>query len=165
MITTSSIGPFTYNPLQKELFRKQNLWKEWRCQYPDLFDMDDERLAETQAGRGYHFYEWLAAINIFHATGWLSLVEKYQFKNHKTKRHVLQQLDALGLIERVLRVRSRAKAQLPDLLVYNPDYSDWFLCEVKGESDKLRGVQHRYFTRLEQELHKPVIVVRFHRDG
>jgi hypothetical protein len=57
MSTSGQIVLCAYNPEHRERFRTKLLWKEWRHLYPDLFDEDDERIAETQARRGYHFYE------------------------------------------------------------------------------------------------------------
>jgi hypothetical protein len=51
--------------------------------------------------------------------------------------------------------------QCPDLLVYTPDRSEWFFCEVKGPQDKLRGKQIDFFQELERVSGKRIKVVNF----
>jgi hypothetical protein len=76
----------------------QSRWKQgkvapaWKRQYPQLFDDDDLRLAKSQGHMGYHFYEWLAAIILHHATGYHALVAKYQFGKHVRKEAILEKL-------------------------------------------------------------------------
>ena len=53
------------------------------------------------------------------------------------------------------------KVQAPDLLVYAPDYSDWFFCEVKGGSDHLRQAQKDHFIVLSELSGKPIYLVKF----
>jgi hypothetical protein len=57
---------------------------------PGSFDDDDLRLANSQPG--VHFYEWLGAIVLHHTTGYLSLVEKYEFARHPRKQDIVSQL-------------------------------------------------------------------------
>ena len=51
--------------------------------------------------------------------------------------------------------------QCPDLLVYHPDLSDWFFCEVKGPRDSLRPEQIELFREMEHTTGKDVYVVNF----
>jgi hypothetical protein len=44
----------------------------------------------------------------------------------------------------------------PDLLVYKPDLSDFYFCEVKGPRDRVRSVQAGFFRKLEERLGRPV---------
>ena len=84
------------------------------------------------APRGYHFIEWLAAIVLHHSTGYLALVSKYEFPRHRQKQRVVEQL-LPPAVRGALRDRlEHGRAQPPDLLMYAPDLSDWFFCEVKG---------------------------------
>ncbi len=43
-------------------------------------------IAENQPD--YHFWEWLAAIVLYHATGYRALVEKYAYANHPRKQEM-----------------------------------------------------------------------------
>ena len=51
--------------------------------------------------------------------------------------------------------------QAPDLLMYAPDYSDWFFCEVKGPTDRLRSEQREYFEAIAELCGKKIGVLRF----
>jgi len=62
------------------------------AQFPDLFDEDDVRLAESQGRYGWHFVEWLAAIPLFHRTGYLSLISKYQFATHRRTHEIAKKV-------------------------------------------------------------------------
>lgn len=155
---------FSYSEDQRQQFRANELWREWAGKYPDIFDKDDLRLAKSQASRGYHFYEWLAAILIYQASGHLSLVEKYGFSNHRRKREILNILISPSLMTKITykpRSHQPKRVQNPDLLVYAPDLSDWYFCEVKGKNDRLRPEQEEYFTDLQSATGRPVYIAVF----
>lgn len=153
-------GCFEYSETQRELFKAGILWKRWIRDYPDLFDKDDERLVESQAAYNYHFYEWLAAVLLYNLTGYLSLVEKYQFQNHLVKRNKLEKLLPGELLKTVYDSKRRG-AQFPDILAYRDDYSDWFFCEVKGPNDFIRKGQVDLFGQIERLTRKEVRIIRF----
>ena len=56
--------------------------------------------------------------------------------------------------------RWKKKTQAPDLLVYKPDFSDWFFCEVKGGKDRLREEQESRFEILSALSKKPVYMIK-----
>jgi hypothetical protein len=89
-------------------------------------------------------------------------VEKYQFKKHKEKQCILQELDLVDTIDRIAGIRTGNLTQLPDLLIYKPDYSDWGLVEVKGEGDRLQKYQKEKFVRIERATGKAVNILRFY---
>jgi len=139
------------------------LWREWAERYPQLFDADDCRIAKTQAQHGYHFFEWLAAIRVYENTGHLSLIEKYEFKTHPRKQRIVKCLLPDRVLE-VLKHRNRqSRVQCPDLLVYAADLSDWYFCEVKGDSDFLHKAQLKFFEKLARASGKPVALLKFVR--
>ena len=154
-----NFGTFTYHHAQRDRFKSGGLWKTWAQCYPQIFDEDDLRIVPNQAPAGYHFYEWLSAVLLYESFGYLSLVEKYCFKNHAHKREILLKLMPLDLSEKMSKIPG--SAQTPDLLVYALDYSDWFFCEVKGPRDRLRTVQEQYFAELESTFGKPVRLIKF----
>lgn len=153
------IGNFEVNPKQRELFISGNLMQVWKDLYPDLFDEDDLRIAKNQ--RSYHFYEWLSAILLYESTGFLSLVEKYQFSNHVRLQTILRQIVTSDVFDLLINSYRLYKVQCPDLLVYSPDLSDYFFCEVKGPSDRVRQVQVDFFTRLQDVSKKRVCYMQF----
>jgi hypothetical protein len=161
MTTLKIIGDFEVNPKQRARFIAGELWKEWREKYPDLFDSDDERIAASQACHGFHFYEWLAAILIYHSTGYLALIEQYQFKIHKRKQTVLEKINSSPL-NKLIADQRLPSVKFPDLLVYSPDFTDWFFCEVKGGADTLSDVQEQAFQKLAEDWNKPVCLIKFH---
>lgn len=133
----------------------------WAKTYPMLFDEDDLRIAENQTEMGYHFYEWLAAVLIYHSHGLFSLVEKYQFASHPRKQDKVDKLVEPRIAELIRSHPDYGNAQCPDLLVYNPDHSDWFFCEVKGPADRLRSEQAEFFRALADLSGKPINLVEF----
>jgi hypothetical protein len=125
------------------------------------FDEYDLRIAKNQAELGYHYFEWLAAVLLYHTYGYLSLVEQYQFKNHKRKHAILKRLVEPRVIEFIQEHPAYGNIQCPDLLVYKPDESDWFFCEVKSPNDTLREKQVSFFRSLSRVSRKPVRLVEF----
>jgi hypothetical protein len=86
----TKIAPIPVDPAQRARWQSRNLALEWRQKFPDLFDDDDLRIAKSQPN--IHFYEWLGAIVLHHTTGYLSLVEKYEFATHPRKQQIVAQL-------------------------------------------------------------------------
>jgi VRR-NUC domain len=154
----TKIGAIQIERPQAARWKSGHLAPEWRKKFPDLFDDDDLRLATSQPG--VHFYEWLGAIVLHHATGYLSLVEKYEFGTHPRKQDIIAQL-LPPPVRDVLRDRSKGRAQAPDLFMYAGDLSDWFFCEVKGPRDRLRSEQIRKFQLLADMTAKPVRLLEF----
>jgi len=99
----------------------------------------------------------LAAITVFTATGYLSLVEKYRSKSHPRKRRILQRLFDKKALQRIMT----RGTQCPDLLCYTPDFKSCFFCEVKGLTDKLRDVQKIRFDELQQITGRDVYILEF----
>jgi hypothetical protein len=160
----SELGVFEYHLSQRERFRDEKLWEQWAEAFPRVFDADDLRIARTQAGppNNLHFFEWLAAVLIYQSFGYLSLLQQYEFKAHRRKQAVLRELLAPEVFALVTHHRAQYGAvQCPDLLVYAPDRSDWFFCEVKGPRDRLREVQAAYFRALSDASGKDIRLVRF----
>jgi hypothetical protein len=155
------IGTVEIERAQQARWLSGSLAPEWKRRFPELFDEDDLRLAQGPQGpKGYHFVEWLAAIVLHHTAGYLSLVSKYEFRNHPAKQRIVAQLLAPD-IRAALRDRvEHGSAQPPDLLMYAPDLSDWFFCEVKGPGDALRPQQVRKFDALAAMTGRPVRLLR-----
>ena len=149
------IGTFGFHPHQRDKFRDGSLASSWAKQYPQLFDDQDLRLSMSQ--NVYHFFEWLGAILLFNTTGYLSLVEKYEFKRHKRKQGILKQI----MSSEVLDLIQNKDTQCPDLLAYAPDRSGWFFCEVKGPGDRLTSAQKHYFGDLSRLTEKPIRIIKF----
>jgi len=158
-----SMGPFFVSREKRDLFLRGDLWKTWHREYPEIFDADDLRLAQGQASLGYHFYEWFAAIQLFEGLGYLSLVEKYQFKRHKRKYEVFSERiqSSTETLDLIKRRRDFGNVQLPDLFVYRKeDLSDWFFCEIKGAGDRMRSSQEKFFRQLSQSCRRPVVSIQ-----
>jgi hypothetical protein len=155
--TIVEIGPLGVERSLKDRWLTGALAGEWAQSFPQLFDGDDLRLAQgPQGGRGYHFIEWMAAIAMHERTGYLSLVNKYEFAVHRGKQAILEQLLSPD-VRAALRDRAQhGRAQAPDLLMYAPDLSDWFFCEVKGPGDSLKAEQRKKFEALAEMTGRPV---------
>ena len=159
------IGRVEFFEAQHQRWIEGELSAQWAKRYPQLFDQDDLSLARSQGPSGYHFYEWLGAIILHHSTGYLSLVEKYEFKKHKRKRILFEQLASAELLFLVDDRETFGNSQCPDLLMYSTDRSDWFFCEVKGHGDRTTATQREYFAALEKVTGKPIRELRFQRAG
>ena len=161
MLNLETDSTFITNDTHREQFQSGYLVEEWSSLYPMLFDSDDKRIALNQRHLGYHYYEWLAAILIYHTTGYLSLIEAYAYKSHTRKRQVLETLIAGEALDFIASRGIQSVIQCPDLLVYAPNKIEWFFCEVKGPRDKLREKQVSFFKELAQISGKEIKVVHF----
>ena len=142
------IGVFEYYRRQREAFKQGHLWQEWAARYPDIFDEEDCRLAESQGPDGYHFNEWLAAVLLYETYGFLSLIEKYEERSHPRKREIFTAIAPQAVLDAVFDYTTFRRTQAPDLFVYAPDKSEWFFCEVKGKGDRFSLLQKAYFEHL-----------------
>ena len=114
-------------------------------------------MAQKNAYRGIGFYESLAAVLIYHATGHLSLVDYYQYGTHVRTNGVFRKLAGSEVTDVVRQTRTYC----PDLLVYKVDLSDWYFVEVKGPSDSLRVNQIALFDNLLRSTGKPIYIMQF----
>lgn len=133
------------------------LAREWSESYPELFDEQD--LAQTVTQPGKHFFEWLAAVCLFHRDGVHALVEKYGFANHPRKVGMVDEL--LGSRAQVVRgLCSDHGVQPPDLLVFAPDMSRYWFVEAKGPDDRVRDSQEASHRILQDALGADIEIIR-----
>jgi len=137
---------FTYHAAQRERFRSGSLAEEWKSRYPMIFDQADLDLVRNQPR--YHFFEWLSAVLIYEATGWLSLVESYTAGTHPDKREKLRAI--VG--DEIFKDLNLHQSGQPDLFVYRPGTDQWFFCEVKGGPDKERDNQREWREKFRKLL-------------
>lgn len=157
------LAELTFREAQRRAFAGGALREHWAEAYPDLFDARDLKNVRHRPAR--HFYEWLAAVSLFHVTGWLSLVETYPFA-HVRKQDTLRRLGADRLLAFFQAQRTPGtpasafgRRQPPDLLLYDPAGTDRVFCEVKGPGDGLRPEQADYFRALREATDRPVYTV------
>ena len=141
---------FTFHNDQREQFRNGKLVEVWSSRYPELFDDRDIELARSQPN--YHYFEWLSAVMLFEATGYLSLLENYTAKNHPKKLDKYKKIVPPDLFEYTINNQSG----LPDLFSYSPDEQHWIFCEVKGGPDKVRENQDTRIEKLEEITGKTI---------
>lgn len=110
--------------------------------YPEIIDDDDLRVVQPERQRNYHFFEWLSAIKLFEKTGYLSLLETYLAKNHPRKRAIVQNI----VSDRVFAWMDNHQPGHPDLFVYCLKSLNWYFCEVKGLTDRVRENQREWLT-------------------
>lgn len=144
---------FLFHPDRRKQFINGHLVKQWRNQYPDLFDEDDVRLTVSQPTA--HFYEWLAAILVYEATGFLNLVEYYISNTHPRKKALFREI--VG--EEIFRYVDTHQDGVPDLFLYAPDKKEWFFAEVKGNKDRIRNTQPERFAELLSLTGKEVDII------
>lgn len=108
----------------------------------------------TQCELGYHFFEWLGAIILYEATGYVSLIEKYLSANHKRKQALWNRVRARGIRD------IACENGWPDLFAFSPDHRDWLFCETKG-TDKLGEGQIACMNAIHSVSGKRVLALRF----
>ena len=162
MTSLITFGTFPVASHQRDRFMHGQLSQDWYEKYPAIFDEDDLRLARSQPT--YHFFEWLAAILLYLSIGYHSLIEKYKYTKggHKRKQEIIERLNSASLNAALAHRGDYGNVQCPDLLVYAPDLTDWFFCEVKGGNDKLSIKQELHFQALQELTSKPVRLVQFY---
>jgi len=149
---------YVYDPQARESFSSGRLREEWINHYHMLFDEIDKDTARNQIH--YHYFEWQAAVNLYDEYGFYSLIEKYQFRKHKFQHDLFKSLVPASVLD-LLKSHKYGRQQMPDLLVYSPDRTKWFFCEVKGNRDKERTSQTNFFDELQQLTSQPVRLIKF----
>lgn len=160
-IFLQDLGCLEFDAGLRERWKRGELHPVWASEFPSLFDGDDLRLAQGQGVEyGSHFIEWLGAAVLHLATRYHALVGKYEFPaKHLKKGEVVKSLPIPKNVREILEDRAKG-AQCPDLLMFAPDLSDWFFCEIKGPGDKLRTNQLLVFERLAAASGKPVFLLK-----
>jgi hypothetical protein len=144
---------FVYHPVQRQRFQSGEIVQAWVARYPNLFDENDLRIQNTQPT--YHFYEWLAAVLLYEAMGYYTLMEKYETASHPEKLERFKKIVPPAVAKDVFENRTG----VPDLFVHSPDGTDWFFCEVKGANDRLRKHQIERFKQLAEVGGRKVCVL------
>ena len=122
------------------------LVRAWAKAYPRLFWPHDVQQALAQPHN--HYFEWLAAVVLFHLHGYLSL-QKYEFpRASKEKAPVLKKLLGKDTCAWLYQRQASRSVQCPDLLAYSCNGSNVFFCEVKGPRDFVRPKQEAFFDEL-----------------
>jgi hypothetical protein len=93
------------------------------------------------------------------ATGYDALVAHYQFRKHARKWETAERLVGASAWRSMLELGTTNRCQVPDLLMYADNHSDWFFCEVKGPNDRLRPRQREFFDSIARITHKPIYVL------
>lgn len=161
---------FSYKKALRERNRKDgSVIREWYEKYhgAGLFDEDDLKLAANEQ-LDNHFHEWQAAVLLYEKYGYLSLVEKFECASHPRKHALLRQLAGDQFADfargrKMLDERGNEKSdsrQCPDLLVYRPDLSEWFFCEVKA-GEKITDSQETFFPIVRAKTGKPIYLLVF----
>ena len=183
------IGPVPVDLSQMERWRDGSLGEEWDQRYKDefplFFDTAGDWFYEHQGMRtakspgGYGFFETLAAIVLYHSTGYLPLAPHHDFQFYASERHIaigkrdpdeerkkreivedLLDPDVIELIQDQTQTEF-GRAQAPDLLMYKRDHRDWFFCDAKGPTDRLGKKQKAKFEAIAGKTRKPIRVFRF----
>jgi len=138
---------FTYSRAERERFKAGHLVRQWAEQYPFLFGPEDLETASVPQAKGAGpFFEWAAAVRLYETRGYHSLLKDYASPLSPRKQELARTLcgeESAGFME-----AAAAKSQFPDLLVFTPDHSEWFFCEVKGPGDIVRKSEETFFPTL-----------------
>jgi hypothetical protein len=98
---------------------------------------------------------------LHHATGYLSVWDYERPKNARVAEVVERVLLPAEIVPMLSDREEHGRAQPPDLLMYAPDFSDWFFCEVNGPDDRLKPEQRRKFAALARMSGRPVRLLKF----
>jgi VRR-NUC domain len=126
------------------------LARRWLAAYPQLFDRDDFRLTQTQPKN--HFCEWFTAVFLFQRDGALSLVEKYGGTAHSKKGPLFERILTPRQSDMLWMTCADFHCQAPDLLVYSPDFGQFWFAEAKGPRDRLSDKQRRSHQAISRQL-------------
>ena len=109
---------------------------------------------------GYGFVESLTIIFLYNATGYIPILGNYGLQTQPHKNAIVKELvsnETWGLVT----YKGGSQPMPPDVFVYAPDKSDFFFCEVKGPSDRLRAPQVKYFQQIQETSGKLVYTVKY----
>lgn len=138
---------FTFSRREREQFRSGYLIRQWAEQYPFLFGPEEVSAALSSSGkRTGSFFEWVSAVRLYEARGYYSLLRDYAPSSQNGKHEFVGKL--CGKVVTGFMAAAPAKTQFPDLLVYTPDLSEWYFCDVKGPGDIVRKSEETFFPRL-----------------
>lgn len=101
-----------------------------------------------------------AALHFHKQLGWYSLVAKYEFAAHTRKGVIVERVLTPEVLDMLRDRQLHGHAQGPDLLVWAPDETDFFFCEVKGPGDSLGPEQRRKFAALAAITRRPIRILR-----
>ena len=171
------IGTIEVERAQLELWRDGTLGEEWRRRFeaelPLYFDAAFREYYENQGKRhppkfkgGYGFFETLGAIVLYHATGYLPITPTHNFQFPSQQEEIIEKLLPADVVAVIMDQTELGATQAPDLLMYAPDLSDWFFCEVKGVrasgmKDTLSEKQGKKFKEIAEKSGKPVRALHF----
>lgn len=150
---------------ERASFRDGTLRNEWFTTYKETcFDVQDLQIATNQPKN--HFFEWAGAVHWSKTLGWSTLIEKYQYKFHATKLKIFERVVPQNVRDFVDREAPGlfGSTQCPDLLVYSPDFHDWFFCETKGAKEPFTEHQVAFFTHLARLGHRRIKIARFFQE-
>ena len=123
------LGTIEVERAQRDLWKKGVLAPAWAQRFPELFREHDLELAKTQGPDGFAHIEWLATIVLHHTTGY-HCAGDYEFHPPNVADLLIKRTPGLRAL--IDDRTEHGACQGPDLLMYAPDLTDWFFCEVKG---------------------------------
>ena len=86
-------------------------------------------------------------------------MSKYGAEKHKLKRSLLKTIVPADIYDYIVEDWKG----MPDLLVYSPDKSDYFFCEVKGPGDSMGAYQLKCAKNLSTMSGRPVNLLWLHK--
>lgn len=95
------------------------------------------------------------------ATGYRCLLQKYQFSTHPQKQATLARVIPPSLTAIFDAQVGGNRRQGPDLLMYAPDETNFFFCEVKGPHDNPRPPQTELFESIAAATGQRIELLRF----
>ena len=103
---------------------------------------------------------------LHHATGYLPITPTHNFQFPPQQEEIIEKLLPADVVAVIMDQTELGATQAPDLLMYAPDLSDWFFCEVKGvrasgTKDTLSEKQGTKFEQIAKKSGKPVRVLHF----
>jgi hypothetical protein len=149
---------FTFSRQERTRFKAGHLVRQWAEQYPFLFGPEDVEVALAHDGKGSGvFFEWVSAVRLYETRGYYCAMKDYASPLQHSKHEIVRTL--CGEEAAVFMAEADAKSQFPDLLVYTPDHSEWFFCEVKGPGDTVRKSEETFFPKLAERTAAGIFLV------
>lgn len=155
---TPDLKTYAYSENSFSLFRQGELVPQWRKEFPQLFDEDDEAyIIQANAYSEKNFVDWLAAITHFQETKNHALLRGYLVRSQTTKQHKIS--EALKIMKHQVLIdlaKKYSSKAFPSHFVINPENQAWYFLNVLTQGQEMNPEQKILFPILESELNSTI---------
>ena len=144
---------YVFAPAIYKMFCDGLLVTEWKDKYPFLFDNNDEEFALGPAGeKGLCFLPWIGSILFFDHFKFPTCIS-YTIKFHSEKQKLLPKIlnpEQIALLHSISK--EYGAKNLPNLLMYNRDFSKVSFALVRYDNQKITREQQLVWKRIKETI-------------